>query len=77
MREYTDKPCKHDLKVCATCGNIYCENCGREWREIEKVDTVFNPDGSVTFSSPSIARQGFVTGTIDLPHIHNQAAQNS
>jgi hypothetical protein len=31
MHKHTDGTCKHDLKVCTDCGNVYCSKCNREW----------------------------------------------
>ena len=31
MHEHNDKSCKHELKECAECGNVYCAKCEREW----------------------------------------------
>ena len=31
MHNHTDKVCKHILKECKECGNIYCTKCNKEW----------------------------------------------
>ena len=31
MHKHTDKPCKHDLKVCSHCGDVFCTKCNKEW----------------------------------------------
>ncbi len=36
---HTDADCQHDLKVCATCGNVYCSKCGKEWYREQRIST--------------------------------------
>jgi hypothetical protein len=30
---HTDEPCKHDLRLCTHCGDVYCAKCNKEWRK--------------------------------------------
>jgi hypothetical protein len=30
---HTDEPCKHDLRLCTHCGDVYCAKCQKEWRK--------------------------------------------
>lgn len=32
MHEHIEpKKCKHELKYCAKCDEVYCEKCGEQW----------------------------------------------
>lgn len=31
MHKHVVKTCKHELQVCAECGNVYCLKCNKEW----------------------------------------------
>ena len=52
MHNHTDKPCKHDLKVCTECGDVYCSKCKREW---------FKERGSTWYTYP-------YSGTVTQPY---------
>jgi len=54
MHAHTDKPCKHDLKECTECGNVYCYKCNKEWYKNQGVTYYTYPytiDG-VFYSEP-------------------------
>jgi hypothetical protein len=78
MHNHTEKTCKHDLRVCADCGNVYCVKCNREWfkeRYYTYPYTVYygnaytNPSyGTITVSGTNITDGDAVQPT----HTHTQ-----
>jgi hypothetical protein len=36
MHNHTEKTCKHELRVCAECGDVYCLKCNKEWYKEKK-----------------------------------------
>jgi hypothetical protein len=73
MHAHTDKPCKHDLKVCTDCGNVYCAKCSKEWFKEQKFYYSYQPYTYVgTGTPPTITYYGYTAGTYTAPHIHTQ-----
>lgn len=31
IHAHTHQECKHELKVCVECGNVYCTKCFKTW----------------------------------------------
>jgi hypothetical protein len=66
MHIHNDGSCKHDLKVCADCGNVYCSKCSKEWFKDRNVSYSYIPY-TATNTYPTVTWQA-ETGT----HVHTQ-----
>ena len=53
MHIHNDGTCKHDLRVCADCGNVYCSKCGREWFK-EQFSYIYGTSYVGTANPPTI-----------------------
>lgn len=31
MHKHAVRTCKHELQICAECGDVYCLKCNKEW----------------------------------------------
>jgi hypothetical protein len=66
MHEHTDKPCKHDLKECTECGNVYCSKCSQEW--LKEKNGIYTIPASWPYSVTGIT---FTTAdSVNTPHTH-------
>jgi hypothetical protein len=71
MHSHTDKPCKHDLKVCTDCGNVYCAKCNKEWFK-NGYSFTYQPYVITSGTSVYSAGSDTITPTITWtdPHTH-------
>lgn len=76
--EHSDKevkPCVHVLKICKTCGNVYCSKCQKEWFEKQYTylygGTVTYPDTTpytIPWNPGITITYGNTTGTYHAHH---------
>lgn len=69
MHEHTEKTCRHELKVCADCGDVYCSKCKREWYK-EQWKYSYAPTRYVGISNPNTVTWTD-TITSNTTHVHS------
>jgi hypothetical protein len=51
--EHSDQPCLHDLRLCSTCGDVYCVKCGKEWVKKAPIEYTITTSGTSVYTSTS------------------------
>lgn len=68
MHKHNDKPCKHELKECAECGNVYCQKCNKEWHKDRYQPYIYYPYSTSTFPITTVTYSASSSG--NSPHVH-------
>lgn len=77
MHKHAVRTCKHEPKICAECGDVYCLKCNKEWYK-EKNYAYFAVPYTITWGNATYDNAAvFNVNTIDadpvLPsHTHVQ-----